>query len=167
MSQEGGQAGKRGEGRQWEVATRRPGGYGGVVGSGSHLARVGRAARRRAGPGQAVRAGLSFVSSALGFCFASASFGRAGAGAPPPDSLLAVSPLSSEGEASAAAWTASDRWAPDPSRLASPQGAPDRGTEGSLQPEMPAALTSWQRDRVKRARTSLPHSFKFLPLPSS
>lgn len=106
MSQEGGQAGKRGEGRQWEVATRRPGGYGcgGVVGSGSHLAGVGRAARRRAGPG---RAGLSFVSSAFGFCFASASFGRAGAGAPPPESLLAVSQLSSEGEASAADWPAS------------------------------------------------------------
>lgn len=61
----------------------------------------------RARPGRAVRAELSFVSSAFGFCFASASFGRAGAGAPPPESLLAVSPLSSEGEASAADWTAS------------------------------------------------------------
>lgn len=77
-------------------------GRGRTWGGGGHLAPDGGAAPWRAGPGRATRDGLSFVSWALGFSFASAASGRAGPAAPPPGSLLAGPQLLSEGAASAA-----------------------------------------------------------------
>lgn len=109
MSLEGGQAGQRG-GRQWAVATRRPGGWGrvGVGGEGSPLGPVGGAfggGQGRAGQG---RGGLRPVSSALGFCSALEASGRAGAAAPPPGCVPAVWQPRSAGEASAAGPPTSD-----------------------------------------------------------
>lgn len=63
----------------------------------------------------------------------------------------------------------SDIGAPDPSWPAGPRGAPERegAAAADCGPKCLAALTFRQWDGVKRAGTSLPDPFTFLPLPSS
>ena len=147
MSQEGGQAGKRGgagSGR-WRLVGAAVGAAAGP-GEGAAIS-LPSAEPLGGGQGRAARAGLRSVSSAIGFCFAFAASGRAGAAAPPPGSLLAASQLSSEGEASVVG-------SPAP-RTAGPLTLPGLRTRGAPRsgggpaaadrgPKCQAALTSRQ-----------------------
>lgn len=159
MSQEGGQAGVRGgagSGR-WRLG-RAPeavvGSWEGAAISLQSAERLG-GGQGQPGPGRAVPA--TFCFSRVRFRFCPRGFGACRGRCPSSGCLLAVSQLSSEGEASVAESAASRTEGPLAfPGLRSRRALRSGGGRVSLQPEMPAVLTSWQRDRVERARTSLP-----------
>ena len=167
MSQEGGQAGKRRGGRQWAVATRRPGAAAGAAaGPGEAAAAISLPTAELRGGGQG-RAGPGGARRAA-FLFCLRSF-WAGRGRGPSSWLRLGCPAAVVRGRGLGGQPArpSDRGASDPSWPAGPRGVPEGEGEVVCGQKCPAALTSWRWDGVLRAGTSLPDSFKFLPLPSS